>query len=571
MCRRDRSAVRSEPSAERPASSGRSPANAPTTSASVSAASERGVERREQEGDLVRARFRDVGDRPVHRFVRDADVHQPVGLRDREHVPVALARDRHDQRGGRVSEGPRAQDQVGAAGRPQPHGRVEVVRPYAGRVDHRPGPDLEPRTGDGVAHRGTAGVQVLDAAPGQDPGAVTGRGAGERDHQAGVVDELPVPLHDPAAQAGPPDGRQEPQHLGGADPARPRQRGGRSSGGDPQRVGGGESRAREQVAAGRHVRGQRMHERQRGDQVRRRPPEQDVALGGALVRQPEVPGGQVAQPAVYQLRTPPRGAEGQIVRVERGDRQAAGGGVEGHAGAGDAEADDEQIDEPAAGQVGQVTGAAVGRQGRLHGVRYRSRSSRRSASRSATPTSSAMVPAEITNPCVVRSTARASSAASAARTRAVGLTPPDVVGEPGEDAVLAGPAPVDQVGQQGLRIDVDDAPEHRVFAQRADRADHAVDDAVPDGVADGPLGGVDDQRGPLAGHQVAHQRAHVGPAAVHRHARHPGAAGDVGQRGAPQAHREDAVARGVQQRVVVLARPTDPTVTSRRHLSQCNP
>jgi hypothetical protein len=305
----------------------------------------------------------------VHRLIGEADVDKPVGLRNGEHEAVALAGHRHDQRGDRVPEGVRTQDHVGAPGRLEPHGGVELIRPHAGRVDHGPGPDLVLLAGDGVAHCRAAGIQPLDPAAGQYPGAVPGRGSGERDHEACVVDELAVPLHEPAAQAGPTHPRYQSQHLGGADPAGSGQRGRRRSGRRAQGVGGGEPRTGEHGTGGRHRRGQRKHEGQRGDEVRCRTPEQDVALGGTLVRQPQVSGAEVTQPAVDELRTPPGCAEGKVVRVDGGDGQAAAGGVESHAGPGDSEADDEQVHDAAAGGLGQFAGAAGRRQrgGARHG------------------------------------------------------------------------------------------------------------------------------------------------------------------------------------------------------------
>ena len=130
-----------------PASSGRSPANAPTTSASVTGGVQRGVEDVEQEADLGRARRRARRRPAVDRFVGEADVDQPVGLREREHEPVALAGHRHDQRGGRMPERrPRAAP-GGCRGTAAAAPSGRAVRPHAGGVDHRPGPDLVPLAG----------------------------------------------------------------------------------------------------------------------------------------------------------------------------------------------------------------------------------------------------------------------------------------------------------------------------------------------------------------------------------------------------------------------------------------
>ena len=102
--------------------------------------------------------------------------------------------------------------------------------------------------------------------------------------------------------------------------------------------------------------------------MRRRALHQDAALDGALVRDADLAVGEVAQPAVDELRAPARGPEREIVGVDRGDGQPAGGGVEGDAGAGDAEPDHEQVDVGAGGSRGRarrgargVTGPGTGR------------------------------------------------------------------------------------------------------------------------------------------------------------------------------------------------------------------
>ena len=68
--------------------------------------------------------------------------------------------------------------------------------------------------------------------------------------------------------------------------------------------------------------------------------------------------GQVAEPAVHQLGGPPRRAEGEVVGVDGEHGQPAGHRVEGDAGAGDAEADDDHVD--LGRGVGQAGGDAVG-------------------------------------------------------------------------------------------------------------------------------------------------------------------------------------------------------------------
>ena len=85
---------------------------------------------------------------------------------------------------------------------------------------------------------------------------------------------------------------------------------------------------------------------------------QDAALDGALVGDADLAVGEVAQAAVDQLGGPARRAEGEVVGVDGERGQSAGGGVEGDAGAGDAEADDEHVD--VVGEVGEAVAAECG-------------------------------------------------------------------------------------------------------------------------------------------------------------------------------------------------------------------
>ena len=62
--------------------------------------------------------------------------------------------------------------------------------------------------------------------------------------------------------------------------------------------------------------------------------QQALALAQRLVHEADVAVLQVAQPAVHQLRRLGRGARGEVVALDQRRAQAAGGGVEGHAGAG---------------------------------------------------------------------------------------------------------------------------------------------------------------------------------------------------------------------------------------------
>jgi hypothetical protein len=178
-------------------------------------------------------------------------------------------------------------------------------------------------------------------------------GPRERDDEPGVVDELAVPVEQPAAQPVLAQRRAELLGLDRGQPARRGQRAARRAGAPAEQVGdpqpGGH---RDRVGPG-HGRGQRHHDRQRVDQVRRGPAQQDVPFGRALHREARVAAGQVAQSAVHQLRAPPAGAPGQVVRLDEGDRQAPAGRVERDAGAGDPAADDQQVDGLAVGDPGQ--------------------------------------------------------------------------------------------------------------------------------------------------------------------------------------------------------------------------
>ena len=72
--------------------------------------------------------------------------------------------------------------------------------------------------------------------------------------------------------------------------------------------------------------------------------EQALALGQVLVDEEELLLLQVAQAAVDELRRLRRRARREVVALDEGRAQAARGGVEGHAGAGDAAADHEDVE-----------------------------------------------------------------------------------------------------------------------------------------------------------------------------------------------------------------------------------
>ena len=240
----------------------------------------------------------------------------------------------------------------------------DVVGPHAGGVDHHAGAHLDlagARAGvdDGARHP----VARLHEAghPGvvDDGGAeVDRRGAGEREGQAGVVGLGVV------VQVGPGEAVAERRHVGpgrvGLEPAvdladaqpagqvvHPH---GRAEG--PRHLLGDDA-----ALAGED----RDEEREHLDQVRG-VAQQALALVQRLVDQADVAVLQVAQPAVHQLGRLGRRARGEVVALDEGGAQAAGGGVEGHAGAGDAAADDEHV-VGADAQAGEVVAAVEGAEG----------------------------------------------------------------------------------------------------------------------------------------------------------------------------------------------------------------
>ena len=95
--------------------------------------------------------------------------------------------------------------------------------------------------------------------------------------------------------------------------------------------------------------------RQRPHQVRRERGV-DLALEQRLADEPEVEVLQVAQAAVDELARARRGAGGVVRLLHQGDRVAARGGVQRHAGAGDAAADHEHV-ELLGGERGDGCGA----------------------------------------------------------------------------------------------------------------------------------------------------------------------------------------------------------------------
>ena len=143
--------------------------------------------------------------------------------------------------------------------------------------------------------------------------------------------------------------------LRGRDDARPAAAAGEAGRGVGARAVPAAERVRQPRRAGR--RGQRLMQAasdiflgwQRAGRGRRGAGHQQPALDGTLVGDADLPVGEVPQPAVHRLERPPRRTEGQVVGVDGDHGQPARGGVQRDAGTGDAEPDDEQVDDPAVG------------------------------------------------------------------------------------------------------------------------------------------------------------------------------------------------------------------------------
>ena len=188
----------------------------------------------------------------------------------------------------------------------------------------------------------------------------SGGGAGEADGQPRVVFELGVPGQEAAAQAVAVDAGGEAQQLVDVDAPRAREVGGRGAGAAAQAVAQREADAGEALGARVDGRRQRHGLHDRPDEVRRGTGEQDMALTGALHGDADRALREVAQAAVDELGAPAARAPGQVAPLDERDAQAARGGVQRGAGAGDAATDDEQVERRAVAQRLEVGGAAIG-------------------------------------------------------------------------------------------------------------------------------------------------------------------------------------------------------------------
>ncbi len=242
-------------------------------------------------------------------------------------------------------------DQVDALGRPHlelaalPDHRLGVVGPDPGGVDHLPRPHLDVAAVLEVAHGGAHHPLALAQEP-DHAGPVghvrpeRGGGAHQRHRVPGVVD-AGVVVPDGAdqgvlAQGGHLAQRLTPRELlVHRDAARPRRQAG-------HRVVQRETRC--DVGPLPEAPLERVHERDRVDEVRREPLQQQTPLAQRLPHQPEVEHLQVAQPAVDQLGRARRRAAGPVAGLDQRDAEPAGRGVEGRPGADDPAADDEDVD-----------------------------------------------------------------------------------------------------------------------------------------------------------------------------------------------------------------------------------
>ncbi len=164
------------------------------------------------------------------------------------------------------------------------------------------------------------------------------------DDEPGVVDELAVPAAHAAAQAVGAHRGCEAQRLGATDAAGARQEGARRPDGAaqavPQFVAESDVGSANEVA--RPV--QRHDLRQRAREMRCGAGEEDVPLEGALARDADLSGREVAQAPVHELRAEAARAVREVVPFDQDGAQAAARGIQCDPHPGDAAADDEQID-----------------------------------------------------------------------------------------------------------------------------------------------------------------------------------------------------------------------------------
>ena len=222
---------------------------------------------------------------------------------------------------------------------------LDVLGPHSGGVNGALGPDLVVGAGGQVGDAGAVDMAALVGEEAGDLRAVGGQrpqadgGAHQVDDQAGVVD----PGVEEADGAGQAAGVQGGGQGGGALAAQVAlDRHGLAAAGAGQGQGVVHAHADRGVGALVVV----LERPQEGlglDQVRRGGAQQAAALGEGLVHEGEVELVEVAQAAVDELGGPRGGARGPVAHLHDAGAQAAGRGVQGDAGAGDAPADDQHV------------------------------------------------------------------------------------------------------------------------------------------------------------------------------------------------------------------------------------
>ncbi len=229
------------------------------------------------------------------------------------------------------------------------------VGPHAGGVDHVLGAQLELAAAQGVAaqHPGGAAAALDQALDLDRVGAHRAEALGlaqHREHQPRVVG-LAVVEQVRRGGLARRQGGQHLQRLGGVH-------GAVALGAPVLGVAALAAPARAAALAAHHVVEVQAHARlavgvaalERGDQQRQRldqvrgQVDHQLALHQRLAHQAEVEVLQVAQAAVHQLRGPAGGARRVVALLDQRDAVAARGRVQGHAGAGDAAADDHHVE-----------------------------------------------------------------------------------------------------------------------------------------------------------------------------------------------------------------------------------
>ena len=354
-CRRERSAVASSS----PSTSGRRPAKRPMTSARLERELQRARDERSRprsSSSVTWGSATPTGSSTGTSVSPMSTVASGRGRAKTKRRARAVQRDA--ERGAGMAEPGGVDDEVRSAAGAQAHAAGELAGPDAGGVDDVAGRDAQLVAGELVADDGAVAVERLRGDAGQDPGAVGGGGAGDGDDERGVVGELAVPAHERAAQA---RRRRAPGTRR------------RASGASMRRALGSRWRG---VPASRRMaspaRRTDVGRRDRAGQSGR----SGVSIGSGATRcgaarsrtarscadSHAMAGGRPPDSAGRrgELRAPAARALGEIAALDERDAQAARGGVQGDAGAGDAAADDEDVDDPALRELAELAQAPVG-------------------------------------------------------------------------------------------------------------------------------------------------------------------------------------------------------------------